>query len=176
MIFISTGKHLQVNMKHHRVWVLIPEFTQTHMHLVGDAIQPSHPLSSSSSPAPNPSQQQDLFQWVNSSHEVAKILEFQLFLKFKFKALQVIPVHQPQGSCMEPGLAIHFLYDIIHISKPFSQLIPPPQSPKDCSICLCLLLSRIWGYRYHLSKFHIYVGEGGGDDLGEWHWNMYNII
>ena len=43
-----------------------------------DAIQPSHPLSSPSSPAPNPSQRQRLFQWVNSSHEVAKVLEFQL--------------------------------------------------------------------------------------------------
>ena len=55
-----------------------PEFTQTHVHRVGDAIQPSHPLSSPFPPAPNPSQHQGLFQWVNSSHEVAKVLEFQL--------------------------------------------------------------------------------------------------
>ena len=55
----------------------ILEFTQTHVHRVGDAIQPSHSLSSPS-PAPNPSQHQSLFQWVNSSHEVAKVLEFQL--------------------------------------------------------------------------------------------------
>ena len=54
------------------------EFTQTHVHWVGDAIQSSHPLSSPSPPAPNPSQHQGLFQWVNSSHEVAKVLEFQL--------------------------------------------------------------------------------------------------
>ena len=54
------------------------EFTQTHVHRVGDAIQPSHPLSSPSPPAPNHSQHQSLFQWVNSSHEVAKVLEFQL--------------------------------------------------------------------------------------------------
>ena len=53
------------------------EFTQTHVHRVGDAIQPSHPLSSPFPPAPNPSQHQSLFQWVNSSHEVAKVLEFQ---------------------------------------------------------------------------------------------------
>ena len=46
--------------------------------LVGDAIQPSHPLLSPSPPAPNPSKHQCLFQWVNSSHEVAKVLEFQL--------------------------------------------------------------------------------------------------
>ena len=56
----------------------LPEFTQTHVHQVSDAIQPSHPLLSPSSPAPNPSQHQSLFQWVNSSHEVAKVLEFHL--------------------------------------------------------------------------------------------------
>ena len=56
----------------------LPEFTQTHVHRISDAIQPSHPLSSPSPPAPNPSQHQSLFQWVNSSHEVAKVLEFQL--------------------------------------------------------------------------------------------------
>ena len=54
------------------------EFTQTHVHRVSDAIQPSHPLSSPSPPATNPSQHHNLFQWVNSSHEVAKGLEFQL--------------------------------------------------------------------------------------------------
>ena len=57
---------------------LLPEFTQTHIHRVCDAIQPSHPLSSPSPPASNPSQHQSLFQCVNSSHEVAKVLEFQL--------------------------------------------------------------------------------------------------
>ena len=56
----------------------LPEFTQTHVHQVGDAIQPCHPLSSPSPPAPSASQHQGLFQWVNSSHEVAKVLEFQL--------------------------------------------------------------------------------------------------
>ena len=59
---------------HHK----LPEFTQTHGHQVGDAIQPSHPLLSPSPPAPNPSQHQGIFQWVNSSHDVAKVLEFQL--------------------------------------------------------------------------------------------------
>ena len=56
----------------------LPEFTQTLVHWVGDAIQPSHPLSSPSPPAFNRSQHQGLFKWVSSSHEVAKILEFQL--------------------------------------------------------------------------------------------------
>ena len=54
------------------------EFTQTHDHRVSDTIQPSHPLSSPSLPAPNPSQHQSLFQWVNSLQQVAKVLEFQL--------------------------------------------------------------------------------------------------
>ena len=56
----------------------LPEFTQTHVHWVSEAIQPSHPLLSPSPLAPSPSQHQSLFQWVNSSHEVAKVLEFQL--------------------------------------------------------------------------------------------------
>ena len=56
----------------------LPEFTQTHVHGVSDAIQPSHPLSSPSPPAFNLSQHQGLFQRVSSSHQVAKVLEFQL--------------------------------------------------------------------------------------------------
>ena len=56
----------------------LPEPTQTHVHWVGDAIQPSHPLSSYSLPALNLFQHQDLFKWVSSSHQVAKILAFQL--------------------------------------------------------------------------------------------------
>ena len=55
----------------------LPEFTQTLAHRVSDAIQSSHPLSTPSPPAPNPSQHQSLFQWVNSLHQVAKLLEFQ---------------------------------------------------------------------------------------------------
>ena len=54
------------------------ELAQTQVHQVGDAIQPSHPLLSSSPPAFNLSQHWDLFQWVSSSHQVAKVLEFQL--------------------------------------------------------------------------------------------------
>ena len=55
-----------------------PGFTQTHIHRVSDAIQPSHPLLSPSPPAPNPSQHQNLLQGVKSSQEVAKVPEFQL--------------------------------------------------------------------------------------------------
>ena len=53
----------------------LPEFTQTHVHWISDAIQPSHPLSSPS-PAFNLSQHQGLFKWVSSSHQVARVLEF----------------------------------------------------------------------------------------------------
>ena len=56
----------------------LPEFTQTHVHWVGDAIQPSHPLSSPSPPTFNLSQHQGLFKWVISSRHMAKVLEFQL--------------------------------------------------------------------------------------------------
>ena len=56
----------------------LPEFTQTHVHRVSDTIQPSHPLSSASPPAPNPSQHQSLVQCINSLYEVAKVVEFQL--------------------------------------------------------------------------------------------------
>ena len=54
-----------------------PELSQTHVHQVGDAIQPSHPLLSPSPPAFNLSQHQGVFQWVSSSHQVAKVLELQ---------------------------------------------------------------------------------------------------
>ena len=60
------------------VYHQLPEFTQIHVHRVSDAIQPSHPLSSPSPPASNPSHHQSLFQLVNSSHDMAKVLEFQL--------------------------------------------------------------------------------------------------
>ena len=58
------------------------ESTQTHVHWVGDAIQPSHLLSSPSPPALSLSQHQGLFKWVSSSHQVARILEFQLQHQF----------------------------------------------------------------------------------------------
>ena len=75
----------------------LPEFTQTHILRVGDAIQASHPVSFPSPPAPSPSQHQSLFQWISSSHEVAKVLKFQL----QHHSLQ----RNPRADLLQNGLA-----------------------------------------------------------------------
>ena len=78
-------------------------------------------------------------------------------------SLWVIPVHQPRAlvSCIQPGLAICFTLDNIHVSMLFYQIIPPSPSPIESKSLFCtsvyLFLSCIEGYRYHLSKFHIYA-------------------
>ena len=76
------------SMPGHPVHRQLLEFIQTHVHRVGDAIQPSHPLLSPSPPAPNPSQHQGLLQGVNSSHQVAKVLEF---------SFSISPSHEHPG-------------------------------------------------------------------------------
>ena len=106
----------------------LPGFTQTHIYWVSDAIQPSHPLSSPSLPAPNPSQHQSLFQWVNSSHEVAKVLEFQL----QNHSLQ----RNPRADLLQNGL----------VASPFSprdsqESSPTPQFKSINSLALSLLHS-----------------------------------
>ena len=77
----------------------LPEFAQTHAHWVSDAIQPSHPLSTPSPPAFNLSQHQALFQWVNSLHQAAKVLELQLqhqsFQLFRTDFLQIWLIWSP---------------------------------------------------------------------------------
>ena len=100
----------------------LPEFTQTHVHRVGNAIQPSHSLSSPSPPAPNPSQHQSLFQWVNSLHEVAKVLELQheewtSWISLQSKGLSTVfsnttvQKHQFFGTQLSSQSNSHILHD-----------------------------------------------------------------
>ena len=89
-----------------------PEFTQTHVHWVSDAIQPFHPLSSPSPPALNLSQHQGLFQWVGSSHQVAKVLDFSFsispsneysgLISFRMDWLDLLAVQDSQESSPTP--------------------------------------------------------------------------
>ena len=65
----------------------LPEFTQTHVHWVSDAIQPSHPLPSPSPPAFNLSQHQNLFKWDSSSHQVAKVFSFSISPSSEYSGL-----------------------------------------------------------------------------------------
>ena len=108
----------------------LPEFTQTHVHQVGDTIQPPHPLSSPSLPAPNPSQHQGLFQWVNSSHKVAKVLEFQLqhqsfqwtpkgLISFRMDWLYLLVSRQEYWSGLPfPSPVDHILSDLSTMTHP----------------------------------------------------------
>ena len=106
----------------------LPEFTQTHVHRVSDTIQLSHLLSSPSPPATNPSQHQGLFQWVNSSHDMAKVLEFQL----QHHSLQ----RNPRADLLQNGL----------VGSPCSprdsqESSPTPQFRSTNSLALSLLHS-----------------------------------
>ena len=74
--FCDPMEHSMTGLPVHHHQLL--EFTQTHVHRVGNAFQPPHPLLSPSPPTFNLSQNQNLFKWVSSSYQVAKVLEFQL--------------------------------------------------------------------------------------------------
>ena len=87
----------------------LPELAQTHVHWVGDAIQPSCPLSSLSPPAFNISQHQGLFQWVSSLHQVAKVLELQLqhqFLQWIFRIDWFDLLNSPQSHRWRPNCTL----------------------------------------------------------------------
>ena len=75
---------------HHHLW----ELTQTHVHWVNDAIQPSHPLSSPSLPTFSLSQHQGLFQWVNSSHHLAKYWSFSFNISPSNEYSGLIPIRK----------------------------------------------------------------------------------
>ena len=112
----------------------LPEFTQTLVHWISDAIQPSHPLSSTSPPAPNPSQHQSLFQWVKSSHEVAKVLEFQLnispsnehpgLISFRMDWLDLLAVQgtlksRLQHHSLKASILWHSAFFTVQLSHPY---------------------------------------------------------
>ena len=106
----------------------LPEFRQTHVHRVGDAIQPSHPLSSPSPHALNLSKHQSLFQWVSSSHQVAKVLEFQLqhqsfqwtpgLMSFRMDWLDLLTESSPTPQ-FKASILRHSAFFIIQLSHPY---------------------------------------------------------
>ena len=89
----------------------LQEFTQTHVHWVGDVIQPSHPLSFPSPPAFHLSQHQGLFHWVSSSHQVAKVLEFQL----QHQSFWVLPICSKHPGGL-PGWGTPHLYIFLKVN------------------------------------------------------------
>ena len=111
-----------------------PEFTQTYVHWVSDAIQPSHPLSSPSPPAPNPSQHQSFFQWVNSLHEVAKYWSFSFsiipskeipgLISFRMEWLDLLAVQGTLKSLLQhhsskASILWHSSFFIVQLSYPY---------------------------------------------------------
>ena len=120
----------------------LPEFTQTHVHRVSDAIQPSHPRSSLSPTDPNPSQHQSPFRWVNCSHEEAKVLEFQL----QHHSLQ----RNPRADLLQNGL----------VGYPCSprdsqESSPTPQFKSINSLVLCMYKTT---FRYSFFTFSSIIG------------------
>ena len=112
----------------------LPELTQTHVHCVSDAIQPSHPPSSLSPPTFNISQHRDLYQWVSSLHQVAKILEFQLQLQsfqwtprlisFRMNWLDLLAVQGTLKSLLQhhsskASVLLHSAFFIVQLSGPY---------------------------------------------------------
>ena len=112
----------------------LPELTQTHVHQVSDTIQPSHPLSSSSPPALNRPQHQGLFQWVSSSHQVAKGLELQLqhqsrnqhsgLISFRMDWLDLLLVQGTPKSLLQhhsskASILWCSAFFIVHLSHPY---------------------------------------------------------
>ena len=142
----------------------LPEFTQTHVHRVSDTIQPSHPLSSPSPLAPNPSQHQSLFQWINSyslcySHYDEKINFLEALLGYHWRAINKVhpsQVYSPYGIwndflavwLVDPGYFWTF-YRANHVVYKSRQLT----SQSECFVFLSLValarmfsavLSRTW--------------------------------
>ena len=112
----------------------LPEPTEIHVHWVGDAIQPSHPLSSPSPPACNLSQHQGLFKWVSSLHQVAKVLEFSFnispsnehprLISFRMDWLDLLAVQETLKSLLQhhsskASILRHSAFFIVQLSHPY---------------------------------------------------------
>ena len=128
------------------VYHQLPELTQTHVHQVGNAIQPSHPLSSPSPPAFNLSQHQCLFQGVSSSHQVTKGLEFQL-------------QHQP----FQWTFRTDFLQDVL-VGSPCS-----PRDSQESSPTPQFRTSMLWCSAFFIVQLsHPYMTTGKTIALTRW--------
>ena len=129
---------MNCSMPGFRIHHQLLDFTQTHDHWVGDAIQPSHPLSSPSPPALNLSQHQGLFQWASSSHQVAKVLEFQLHTS-------VLPMNTQD--CSPLGWTGWISLQSKGLSRVFSNtIVQKHQFFSDCSLrkTFLSLLAILW--------------------------------
>ena len=137
----------------------LQEFTQTHVHWGGDAIQPSHPLLSPSPPALNLSQHQGLFKWVSSSHKVARVSasassEYSGLVSFKMDWLDLLAVqgtlksllqhHTSKASILQ--CSAFFMVQLSHPYMTTGKTIPMTRRTVKCSEHLfwCLILQ--WGY------------------------------
>ena len=143
----------------------LPEFTQAHVHWVSDDIQPSHPLSSPSPPAFNPSQRQGLFKWVSSSYQVAKVLQFQHqhqsfqwteiqgLISFRMDRLDPLVVqgtlksllqhHSSKASILR--CSAFFMVQLSHLYMTTRKTIALTRRTFVGKICLCFLICYLGG-------------------------------
>ena len=128
----------------------LPEFTQTQVHWVGDAIQPTHPLLSPSPPALNLCRHQGLFKWVSSSHQVTKVLQFQLHIS---------------PSNEHPGLISFRMdwLDLLAVQGTLQESSPTPQFKSINSSVLSFLYSPTLTIIHH---FFPYISENAIKETG----------
>ena len=144
----------------------LPDFTQTHVHRVSDATQPSHPLSPPSSPAPNPSQHQGLFQWVNYSSSLLKWCWNETLV---YKAVYSLPFHY-SGFLRVPPLPLinqslspstFTTVEILSVTQDVSMpLISVPRNPRCTDSGLNLQRNPVGTHRYwHLRSLSLPMSE-----------------
>ena len=126
----------------------LPELAQNHVHWVDDAIQPSHPLSSPSPPAFNLSQHQGLFQWVGSSHLVAKVLDFQLQHEVSNEYLGLI------------SFRTDWLQDLLAVQGTLKSLLQHHSSKASILWCSAFFIVQLLTGYYLLRRCHV----SGRDD------------